>query len=81
MKHVIASAIVCSMLLLVLPGCHLIPVLRQPEPAPSLPESINGATSPENSAQLGIEEFYNDPMLICLIDQALVRQSGAEDPE
>ncbi len=41
-------------------------------PGPPLPEDFNGATSPENSAQLGIEEFFNDPMLICLIDQALV---------
>ena len=59
MKHVIARAIACSMLL-VLPACH-IPDLRQPEPGPDLPESFNGATSSENSAQLGIEEFYNDP--------------------
>jgi multidrug efflux system outer membrane protein len=71
MKHVVAIAIVCSMLLLVLPGCHLLPVLRQAEPAPGLPESIKGATSPENSAQLGIEEFYNDQMLTCLIRQGL----------
>ena len=28
-------------------------------------------TSPENSARVGIDEFYTDPMLLCLIDQAL----------
>ena len=33
--------------------------------------AFNGATSPENSSQLGIEEFYHDPMLTCLIHQAL----------
>ena len=43
-----------------------------PEPGPGLPETFNGAASPDNSAQLGIEEFYNDRMLTCLIDQALV---------
>ena len=53
-------------------GLSIIPNLRQPEPGPGLPADFNGATSPENSAQLGIEEFYNDPMLTCLIDQALV---------
>jgi outer membrane protein, multidrug efflux system len=37
-----------------------------------LPEDFNGATTPENSAQVGIEEFFNDPTLINLIDQALV---------
>ncbi len=77
-KHGIASAIVCSVLLLALPGCHLIPVLRQPEPAPSLPQSINGATSPENSAKVAIEEFYTDPLLICLIHQALAPAGNRE---
>ncbi len=71
MKHVIARAIACSIMLLVLPSCG-IPPLRHPEPGPGLPESFNGVTSSENSAQLGIEEFYNDPMLTCLINQALV---------
>ena len=69
-KHVIARAIACSMLL-VLPSCG-IPNLRQAEPGPGLPAGFKGATSSENSAQLGIEEFYNDPMLTCLIQQALV---------
>ena len=71
MKHVIARAIACSIMLLVLPSCG-IPPLRQPEPGPGLPADFNGATSPENSSQLGIEEFFNDPMLTCLIEQALV---------
>jgi outer membrane protein, multidrug efflux system len=70
-KHVIASAIVCSMLLSVLPGCHIIPILRDPAPAPPLPESIKGETSAENSSQLGIDEFYNDRALTNLIHQGL----------
>jgi NodT family efflux transporter outer membrane factor (OMF) lipoprotein len=36
-----------------------------------LPPDFNGAISPDSSAQVGLEEFYNDPMLICLVDQAL----------
>ncbi len=71
MKHVIARAIACGIMLLVLPSCG-IPPLRHPEPGPGLPTDFNGAASPENSAQLGIEEFYNDRMLTCLIEKALV---------
>ena len=48
------------------PAVLWIPPLRQPQPGPDLPPDFNGAASPENSAQLGIEEFYNDPMLIVL---------------
>ena len=71
MKHVIARAIACSVMLLVLPSCG-IPPLRHPEPGPGLPTDFNGASSPENSGQLGIEEFYNDRMLTFLIEKALV---------
>src|ERR1700722_9520391 len=97
-KHVIARAIVCSMLL-VLSSCKT-PALREAEPGPDLPPGFNGPTSSEkgptssekaatssengptssengpttskNSAQLGIEEFYNDPLLTRLIQQALL---------
>jgi NodT family efflux transporter outer membrane factor (OMF) lipoprotein len=79
----IAIAIACGFLL-VLPSC--IPILRQPATAPpppetydlrqsgsgtDLPEVFPEKTSSENSAELRIEEFYNDPMLIVLINQAL----------
>ena len=68
MKHVIAIAVACSMLFL--PGC--IPNLRHPEPGLNrLPEGFRGTTSPDNSAKVEIDEFYKDPMLICLIHQAL----------
>ena len=70
MKHVIARAIACSIMLLVLPSCG-IPPLRHPEPGPGLPTDFNGAASPENSGELGIEEFYNDRMLTFLIEKAL----------
>ena len=70
-KHVIARAIACSIMLLVLPSCG-IPPLRHPEPGPGLPADFNGETTPDNSSQVGIEEFYNDRMLTSLIDKALV---------
>lgn len=78
-KHRIVRAITCCMLL-VLPACQ-IPQLRQSQPTQGLPTGFNvttesgtpssGASNAENSAQLGIEEFYNDPALTRLIYQAL----------
>jgi NodT family efflux transporter outer membrane factor (OMF) lipoprotein len=67
-KRAIAIAIVCSFVL-VLPSC--IPNLRKPAPAPPLPEDFIGLSSSENSAQVGVEEFFDDPKLIGLIDRAL----------
>src|SRR5262249_55541288 len=67
-KHAIAMAIVCNFLL-VLPAC--IPNLRKPLPAPPLPQDFNGMITPDNSALVSVEEFYNDPTLLCLINQAL----------
>jgi multidrug efflux system outer membrane protein len=73
MKYVIETAIVCSMLL-VLPSC-CIPPLRQAQPGPPLPAAFPagfpGANNLDSSAQLAINEFFNDPLLISLIDQAL----------
>lgn len=72
-KHAIARAI-AGVLLLVLSSCA-IPDLRPPPPGPALPTNFPTNSSPpntlENSSQLGIEEFFNDPMLGSLIDQAL----------
>jgi multidrug efflux system outer membrane protein len=69
LKHAIASAIACSVVL-VLPAC--IPNLRHPEPGLNrLPEGFRGTTSPDNSAKVEIEEFYKDPKLFSLIHQAL----------
>ena len=82
-KRAIAIAIVCSFLL-VLPSC--IPHLRNPQPGPALPASFNlhqadsgpylpeafdEATSSENSSQVRIEEFFDDPILTSLIHEAL----------
>jgi NodT family efflux transporter outer membrane factor (OMF) lipoprotein len=68
-KHVLVLAIICS-LVLVLPGC-CIPPLRPAQPGPGLPATFNGNTNPANSAQFSIAEFFNDPVLTCLIEQGL----------
>jgi NodT family efflux transporter outer membrane factor (OMF) lipoprotein len=38
---------------------------------PPLPASFVGETAPTNSAELGVEEFYQDPYLLSLIEHAL----------
>jgi NodT family efflux transporter outer membrane factor (OMF) lipoprotein len=58
-------------MLLVLPSCA-IPPLRPGQQGPPLPATFNGVASPENSAQLGIKDFFNDPNLTGLIEQAVV---------
>jgi outer membrane protein, multidrug efflux system len=68
-KHLLARAVACGMLL-VLPSCG-IPCLRVAEPGPPLPATFKGATSPDNSSQLWIDEFFHDPVLTHLIEQAL----------
>ena len=67
----IAATIACGILLLSTPSCG-IPDLRAPEPGPVVPANFNGVTTPDNSSQLGIEEFYNDRMLTGLIERALL---------
>jgi multidrug efflux system outer membrane protein len=74
LKRMFAKAFTCSALL-VLPACG-IPNLRPPEPGPCMPPGFpagfNEEGNPENSAQLGIDQFFNDPVLAQLIDQAVV---------
>jgi multidrug efflux system outer membrane protein len=74
----IAKAIACC-LPLILASCQ-IPKLRHADGALGLPESFSGQSLPagasgstgtENSSRLGIEEFYHDPLLTNLIQQAL----------
>ncbi len=69
-KRLLASAAICGMLL-VLPSCG-IPPLRQADLGLEVPGSYCGLTSAQNWANLGIDQFFNDPVLIHLIDQALV---------
>lgn len=57
--------------LAVLPSC-CIPGLQCAHRSEPLPDSFNGETSSESSAQLGWREFFDDPELTSLIEQALV---------
>ena len=70
-QNAIAAAIFCSLLLLVLPSCA-IPKLHMAEPGAPLPGTYIGASTPDNSAQIGIDDFFNDPTLTMLISEALV---------
>ncbi|MFO0866353.1 MAG: TolC family protein [Gemmataceae bacterium] len=79
--HLLARAFVCSVLM-ILPSC-MIPNLRQAEGAPETPGNFVGVSSPENSAKLGVQEFFKDPMLTNLIDLAVLnnRELKALDEE
>ncbi len=59
-----------SCMLLILPSCG-IPGLRSAQPGPTTPESFNGLATPDNSADLRVEEFFDDPILLNLIEQGL----------
>lgn len=61
----------CAMLL-ALPGCRL-PALCAPEAGPGLPGDFNGETTAENSAQVGLYEFFDDPILTDLLTQGLAQ--------
>lgn len=69
LRPLLAVAIACSVPL-VLSGCR-IPGLRTPDAAAPLPDTFNGATTPENSSQVGAQEFFNDPKLTQLMHEAL----------
>ncbi len=68
-EQVFAAAFVCC-LLLALPSCAIFP-LRQAVIGPPLPTTFNGVASQGSFAQLGIAEFFNDPILTDLISQGL----------
>ncbi|MFO0953452.1 MAG: hypothetical protein U0835_20335 [Isosphaeraceae bacterium] len=68
-RRTIAVA-VASLLVPFLTSCG-IPDLRKPVPVAPLPETFNGSTSAENSSQVPVQEFFKDPQLLGLIDQAL----------
>jgi len=65
-------ATACVFLVLALSGCG-IPRLFHADPPPDLPQDFNGATSSENSADLGIVEFFDDPVLTQLLTQGLAQ--------
>lgn len=70
-KQVIARAMACGLLLILSSSCRFIPALPKARPPRPLPKSFNGKTSPNTSAQLTVEEFYQDPVLIGMVAQSL----------
>ncbi len=80
-KHRIVLTATLSVFLLVLPGCK-IPGLCRATAGAVLPDSFKGADNKvshddgfvnlENSARLGYREFFDDPTLTSLMDEALV---------
>lgn len=71
----LAKLMLCGLLLLVT-GCQTpnlcgIPDLCGPEPGPNLPNDFNGVSTPDSSANLGIDDFFSDPVLTQLICQGL----------
>src|SRR4051812_41597911 len=70
MKGAVANAIASSVLL-VFASCG-IPKLQHAQPGAPLPDTFNGAITPESSAQVGIDEFFRDPLLATLIREGLV---------
>ncbi|MBI1313172.1 TolC family protein, partial [bacterium] len=69
--HVIAG-MTSGFLLLALSGCAL-PGLRHADPGSAVPDDFRGASSSENSADTGIDQFFNDPVLTQLITQGLAQ--------
>lgn len=67
-KPALGAALLAGSLLL--PSCR-IPCLPGAEPAHSLPSDYNGTVTADNSAEIGFEEFFSDPMLTCLILEGL----------
>ena len=68
-RLVFSTAIVFSILLSV-PSCK-IPQLEKPTAGNAMPDSFNGRVDQDNSACIDLHEFFNDPMLTSLIDQAM----------
>lgn len=63
----------CSILLffsITMSSCQ-IPNLRHAETGPETPSSFNGNNSTDSSAQLNIDQFFNDPTLLRLMNEAL----------
>ena len=61
-----------TLLLLLVSGCQ-IPILRGADPGLGVPADFTGRSSPDSSAQLGIGEFFDDPVLTQLLTEGLAQ--------
>lgn len=68
-RRLFARAVACGVSL-ALPACHLAKP-RVADPLPPVPGTFAGAASPDSSARLRADEFFNDPVLTGLIAEAL----------
>ena len=68
----VIGAIATGIVLLFVSGCRL-PGLCAPEPGPGMPGDFNGVTSSDNSARVGVSEFFTDPSLTQLLYEGLGR--------
>lgn len=71
-QYALASLTIYALMLVALSGCG-IPRLFHADPPPEMPHDFNGVTSAENSADLGIVEFFDDPVLTQLLTQGLAQ--------
>ncbi len=69
-RHALSKALASSLAVL-LPACKL-PQLQRPTAGQAMPDTFNGRIDQENSACMDLHQFFNDPLLTGLIDQALV---------
>ena len=69
-KRLVFSSAVVFFVLLSVPSCKL-PQLEKPTAGNAMPDSFNGRVDQDNSACIDLHEFFNDPMLTSLIDQAM----------
>jgi outer membrane protein TolC len=66
------AIVASSFMLVAMSGCF-IPKLRGPTPGPDLPADYVGVTTVENSADLSIDEFFDDSTLTQLIVYGLMQ--------
>jgi multidrug efflux system outer membrane protein len=71
-QYATGRVLVCAIMLLLQSGCG-IPRLFHADPPPDLPQDFKGETSSDNSADLGIVEFFDDPTLTQLLTQGLAQ--------
>lgn len=69
-KYQMFAGLFAGALVLVTSGCQ-IPKLFGPEAGQAMPSDFNGVTTAENSAAIGVYEFFNEPPLTQLIAQGL----------